>query len=583
MTHFLLSDSDDDVDYDALIQRAEATPVVPRQTTIKPRLYIKIDIWDSNTIRVNHSPDLEPLLRLHRGTRVFNADGAFWDLPINQFRPFTTALRNPSLPFTPSIDTFPDSIFRAVVGLRPCPAGPNDLASIPAKLLTSLFPHQRESVLFALSRGFRVLIADDMGLGKTVEAIACSCVAGFPSRIKVLVLAPNNLVNGWVDAYMKWTNVWQSSINVVLKQEKLADTPLTVVSFTAGSRMSDVLSKMSFDMVIVDESHELKNQTTQTYKSLAPVISKSRYLLMLSGTPTKNRPAELFPQLKLLLPRVFWSFKEYAVRYCKGCLNQYGKFECGGMSHSHELKAVLEYLVMIRRQKHDVLKDLPAKKRYHTRIDYRPSPEMRDMMKTIRVQKISISAGMGSLKTEQAIVVGRAFAETAKEKLPSVLNWFCSSEFRNVFLKENRKCLIFAHHLNMLNGISDWMKQQEVGSILITGSTSRDQRELQLMKFRSDPDCKVAVLSIEIAATGLTLTEASLVVFAELKWTPAEHQQAEDRVHRIGQKRDVVIYYLHAEGSLDDRMWEMLETKLVTIGSLISSSTKTFETSMDAK
>ena len=581
MSHFL-SDSDDSIDYDALVKRAETVAPAPPKPAVKPRIFVKIDLQDEKTIRVNHFPDFEPIARKHNGSRVFNSDGAFWDLPITQFRPVIAALHNPALPFTASIDTFPDSVFKGVMGLKPRPASPNDLNTIPPKLLGAMFPHQRESVLFALSRGFRVLIADDMGLGKTVEAIACSCVAGFPGTIKVLVLAPNNLVNGWVEAYMKWTNVWQSSINVVLKQEKLANTPLTVVSFTAGTRMAAALSEFKFDMVIVDESHELKNQTTQTYKALSPVIGRSKYLLMLSGTPTKNRPAELFPQLKLLMPRVFWSFHEYAVRYCKGGLNQYGKFECGGISHSHELKVVLEYLVMIRRQKEDVLKDLPAKKRFHTMLDYRPSAAMADMMKTIRVQKISISAGMGSLKTEQSIVVGRAFAATAKEKLPVVLSWLCSAEFRNVFLKENRKCLIFGHHVNMLEGIHEWLTQQEVDSILITGSTSRDQRERQLLKFHSDPDCKVAVLSIEIASTGLTLTEASLVVFAELKWTPAEHQQAEDRVHRIGQTRDVVIHYLHAPGSLDDRMWDMLEQKLVTIGSVITSNTTTFETDTNA-
>jgi SWI/SNF-related matrix-associated actin-dependent regulator 1 of chromatin subfamily A len=91
------------------------------------------------------------------------------------------------------------------------------------------------------------------------------------------------------------------------------------------------------------------------------------------------------------------------------------------------------------------------------------------------------------------------------------------------------------------------------------------------------------VLSIEVAATGLTLVQASIVVFAELKWTPADHQQAEDRVHRIGQARDVEIFYLHAQGSIDDRIWEILEKKLVMISNVIATKTVTFETDTNAQ
>jgi SWI/SNF-related matrix-associated actin-dependent regulator 1 of chromatin subfamily A len=344
-----------------------------------------------------------------------------------------------------------------------------------------------------------------------------------------------------------------------------------------------ILSQPTFEMTIVDESHELKNAKTQTYVALLPIISRSKYLLLLSGTPTLNRPAELFPQLKLLLPNVFGSFKDFAMRYCRGAVDQFGHLQSGGCSHGGELKAVLEYLVMIRRQKADVLTDLPLTKRFHVRLDFTPSRELAQMMQVVQLQRMSISAGMDSMKNDQQIVITKAFSLTAREKLPAVQAWLCSSEFRRPFFSENRKCLIFAHHIAMLHGIRDWLGGQEVACICITESTTRQEREDQLMRFRNHPDCRVAVLSIEIAATGLTLVQASLVVFAELKWTPADHQQAEDRVHRIGQTRDVEVFYLHAEGSIDDRIWEILEKKLVMISNVISSKTITFETDGNAQ
>jgi SWI/SNF-related matrix-associated actin-dependent regulator 1 of chromatin subfamily A len=506
-----------------------------------------------------------------------------WNIPIGRFRAVKAALANPSNPFRVQFECTPDPVLNAVLAMRPKPTTPSDLNSLPKKLLASLFPHQRESVLFAISRGFRVLVADDMGLGKTIEAIAMACTAGFPHKIRVLVMSPNNLSTQWVDSFLEWTDICPSSINVVHKAENLAQTPLTIVPFSTVVRIADQLPRIGYDMIILDESHELKNPKTQLYKTLLPIMSKVKYLLLLSGTPTLNRPAELFPQLQLLLPHVFSSFKLYAFRYCRGTFDQFGHIQSSGSSHAAELRVVLEHLVMIRRQKTDVLNDLPAKKRVHVKLEFAPTRQLKDMIDVIRAQRMSLSVGMDSMKCEQSIVITKAFALTAKEKLPVVLRWFCSAEFRKSFFHDSRKCLVFAHHLVLLNGMRDWMVEQGVGCIFVTGATTRDQREAQFAQFRSDPECRVAVLSIEIAGTGLTLVEASMVVFAELKWTPAEHQQAEDRVHRIGQSRDVEIFYLHALGSIDDRIWEILETKLAMLSSVIATNTKSFETNLDAK
>jgi hypothetical protein len=333
-------------------------PRVPPQ--FKKHLIVRVDLVDDSTVRFSPFPEAEAVFRRHGGVETFIDSSTFWDIPIRQYRAVKAALECPSNNFIAKLDTIPEPVFKAVIGLKPRPSSPSDLETLPKKLLSGLFPHQRESVLFAVSRGFRVFVADDMGLGKTIEAIAIACAAGFPQRLRVLVVSPNNLTNSWIDAFLEWTNVCRSQINVVLRPESLADTPLTIVSFTTIVRVSDILSGKAFDLTIVDESHELKNPKTQTYKALHPIILKSRYTLLLSGTPTLNRPAELFPQLKLLLPDVFWSFKEFALRYCRGVVDQFGHLQSGGCSHADELKAVLEYLVMIRRQKADVLTDLPV-------------------------------------------------------------------------------------------------------------------------------------------------------------------------------------------------------------------------------
>lgn len=548
----------------------------------KKRQMIRADILDPDFMYFTHSTETEHIYRTNSGQQVFIKSRPFWKIPFQYVRRIISSLKNPSAPIIATIDQPPDSIFTSMFSFRPTKVTASILDNLPKRLQSALYPHQRESVLFAASRNFRVFIADDMGLGKTIEAISIACAANFPKKTRVIVLAPNHLVSTWVDSFLKWTDICQSKINILTRSEKISSTPLVIASYNAAVRKSDELLSLQYDLVIADESHELKNTKTQLYQKVSPILRQSKYLVLLSGTPM-TKPSELYPQVHLLLPQTFPSFKDFGTRYCHGELNSFGYFEANGCTHSEELKTVLEHLIMLRREKDEVLTDLPIKKRFHIMLNYVPSPEMKAQVEKMRVHRIALASGMETMKTEQNTIMTTAFSMTAIDKLPAVLDWFCGSEFRRSFFIEDRKCLVFAFHRNVIDGVASWMKNRGVNCICVSGSTPKDKRDALFRQFKIDPECKVAVLSIEVAATGITLTEASLVVFAELKWTPSDHQQAEDRVHRIGQSRDVEIYYLHACGSLDDRIWEILERKLVVISSVITSKTKTFETDTNAK
>ena len=550
--------------------------------THKKKQMIRADMLDPNFVYFTHTSETEPIYRNNSGQQVFIKSRPFWKIPFQNYRRVVSSLKNPSAPIIATVDQPPDSIFTSMFSFHPMKVSTSILDNLPKRLQSALYPHQRESVLFAASRNFRVFIADDMGLGKTIEAISIACAANFPKKIRVIVLAPNHLVSTWVDSFLKWTDICQSKINVLTRSEKISSTPLVIASYNAAVRKSDELQSHQFDLVIADESHELKNTKTQLYQKVSPILRQSKYLILLSGTPM-TKPSELYPQINLLLPKAFSSFKDFGTRYCHGELNSFGHFEANGCTHSEELRTVLEHLIMLRREKDEVLTDLPIKKRFHVMLDYIPSPEMKEQVEQMRIHRIALATGMETMKTEQNTIMTTAFSITALDKLPAVLSWFCGSEFRRSFFIEQRKCIVFAFHRNVIDGVTEWMQNQGVKCISVSGSTPKEKRDSLFREFKINPECKVAVLRIEIAATGITLTEASLVVFAELKWTPSDHQQAEDRAHRIGQSRDVEIYYLHASGSLDDRIWEILERKLVVISSVITSKTKTFETDTNAK
>eukprot|EP00798_Chlamydomonas_sp_ICE-L_P027613 gene27613-7250_t len=136
-------------------------------------------------------------------------------------------------------------------------------------------------------------------------------------------------------------------------------------------------------------------------------------------------------------------------------------------------------------------------------------------------------------------------------------------------MENDTKFLIFAHHKDLLEGIEQAVVKAKVGYIRICGSTPAKTRSSLVDKFQEDDACKVAVLGIKAAGTGLTLTSASTVLFAEMTWVPGDILQAEDRVHRIGQTSSVNIQFLMVHNSIDDIMWEGIQGKLDTVGKVL--------------
>lgn len=148
------------------------------------------------------------------------------------------------------------------------------------------------------------------------------------------------------------------------------------------------------------------------------------------------------------------------------------------------------------------------------------------------------------------------FSKTAELKLPVVKDYIFD------MLEGGRKLLIFAHHRIVLNGICEGLAKSKYHYVRIDGSTPSDVRQSYCDIFQHDDKCLVAVLSITAANTGITLTAASTVIFAELFWNPGALVQAEDRVYRIGQKNAVNIHYLVAKETVDDFIWPLVNKKL---------------------
>ncbi|XP_047334754.1 LOW QUALITY PROTEIN: SWI/SNF-related matrix-associated actin-dependent regulator of chromatin subfamily A-like protein 1 [Impatiens glandulifera] len=463
---------------------------------------------------------------------------------------------------------------------------------IPNDIESRLLPFQRDGVRFILQHGGRVLLADEMGLGKTLQAIAVTtCVS---EAWPVLVLAPSSLRLQWASMIQEWLHIPSSDILVVLsngngsnkagfkivqpsaKSTICLDGIFNIISYDIVAKLQNFLTTADFKVVIADESHFLKNAQAKRTSACLPILQKAQYAILLSGTPALSRPIELFTQLEALYPSVYKNVHEYGSRYCKGGV--FGMYQ--GASNHEELHNLMKATVMIRRLKKDVLTELPVKRRQQVFLDMaeKDMKNINALFRELEVVKNKIKACQSekesdSLQLSQKNLINKIYTDSAEAKIPAVLDYL------GTVIEADCKFLIFAHHQPMIQAIHEFLLKKKVGCIRIDGGTPASTRQSLVTDFQNKDNVKAAVLSIKAGGVGLTLTAASTVIFAELSWTPGDLIQAEDRAHRIGQVSSVNVYYLLANDTVDDIIWDVVQSKLENLGQMLDGEEDTMKVS----
>ncbi|KAL1109987.1 hypothetical protein AAG570_014066 [Ranatra chinensis] len=501
---------------------------------------------------VAYNQKLIDLLKTIPG-REFDPVKKIWHFPLEQYQNFKELVA----PLAPHIvfSAFP----RAIQKNKEKGSWDNidhksiDVSRIERNLLDSLFPFQIEGVQFGISKHGRCLIADEMGLGKTIQALGIADY--FRSEWPLLIVCPSSMRYQWEEEIRKFIpSVPSYSVYVInSKKDFIERAKVVIISFDLMGKQKDFLKKYGFGVIIVDESHSLKSNKTQRTKAAIEIISNCRRCILLSGTPALSRPSELFPQIKALQPSLFKDMMEFGVRYCEGKQDRFG-WNFNGSSNLDELRILLEEKIMIRRLKTDVLDQLPSKIRQVVIL----SDDNIDNTKTMSVYAKKLN--QDSIKgTEKRSTLLSYFAETGKSKIKAICLHI------EKLLEQNKKFLCFAHHRDVLDAVCKVLEAKEVYYIRIDGSVNSEERKSVCDQFQEEDKFRVAVLSIKAANTGITLTAAQLIVFAELFWNPGELIQAEDRAHRIGQKDSVLVQYLLAKGTADDYLWPLVQSKLTVL------------------
>jgi len=435
----------------------------------------------------------------------------------------------------------------------------------------TLYPFQKVTIEYS-EKNNTIFIADEMGLGKTVQALA---IIEKHNLFPALVVSPGHLKKNWISEAKKFL---PSRTTYILETgKKIQKADIYIISYGSVETFGEGLKVPPFKSIVLDESHYIKNHRANRTKSVQKYLKHIPFKMMLTGTPILNRPLELVSQLNFLgtLKTHFggkWKFiQRYAPPTSNGLYTEYGA------DNLEELQLELRKSCMVRRMKADVLKELPEKQKQVVFLelsDYTAYREVeRDSIKWYETQ-LKKSGDLSQFEIKKKVLEKRINQNPLAEKLVKI-NYLkqAATEYKllsvykwiNDVLSQTDKLLVFAHHKFVINALAEKYKKI---SVVLNEETSDKAKELET-QFQTDPDIKLFIGSLMIASVGLTLTAANKVAFVELGWNPSIHQQAEDRVHRIGQTMPVNIYYLLGEDTVDEYIYDIIIQK----GEIIDKAT----------
>jgi len=448
-----------------------------------------------------------------------------------------------------------------------------------------LLNFQKEGLDFLLKSSGNALLADEMGLGKTVETLAY--LATEKNAFPVLVIAPLVTLNNWQREIVKFLKKKSrngrlidnasptSSIIRNGKSKDLGKFDFYIINYELLNKRKEDLAKLNLKTIVCDEVQNLRSKTTKKYSAVKQLaaIDSIQYRIGLSGTPIYNRGSEIWPIVDILRPGMLGSFKEFCEYFCY--VNDKGNaivLENKRKSLREELKKY----VMLRRKKSDVLKELKEKVRYKEYIDSDSDYYLNELNKIWQKHeeelKSAETAFAKSSSHQRAIQSERQAAGIAK--IPHVINFV-----KNI-MEIEESVVVFCHHRAIHQLLNESLQQFSPSSII--GGQTDNFRQEQIDRFQNG-ETKLMIAGLRAGNLGINLTKARYVIFAELDWSPAIHRQAEDRLHRIGQKNTVFAYYLIGNGTLDDHVADILVDKAFEIDSVMDEKEESFENKEKAR
>lgn len=456
---------------------------------------------------------------------------------------------------------FQEQMQRKVAAIRANPAA-HPLRSTLLK--AELLPYQLDGIAFAASVG-RAILADDMGLGKTIQGVGVAEFLARESDVrKVLVISPASLKSQWQSEIRRFCErdcqLVSGSINDRAKQYA-SDCFFTICNYEQVLRDILAIEQLKWDLIVLDEGQRIKNWESKTSRIIKGL--KSRFALVLSGTPLENRLDELFSVVEFIDERrlgpAFHFFSQHRL------VDENGKVL--GYKNLDVLRERLKP-ILLRRTRQSVMQQLPPRTTEIVRIP--PTDEQLELHRT-HMQVVSsivrkkFITEMDLLRLQKALLMCRLAANgtalvdkdfpgysTKFEKLDELLGQLAA--------EEGRKILIFSEWTTTLNMIEPLAEKHRLRFVRLDGRVPQKQRQALVSQFQNDPACPI-FMTTNAGSTGLNLQAANTVINVDLPWNPAVLEQRIARAHRMGQKQPVQVFILVTELTIEENMLSTISAK----------------------
>jgi superfamily II DNA or RNA helicase len=447
----------------------------------------------------------------------------------------------------------------------------------PPGLTATLRPYQRRGLAWLAGMceaGLGGCLADDMGLGKTLQVIALHLHRREAKAGPTLVVCPASLLGTWEHEVRRFAP------DVPVRRyhgggrhlEDLADDEMVLVTYGVVLRDSARLGEVGWGLVVADEAQHAKNPLSRTARELRAVPAPAK--IALTGTPVENRLSEL------------WAILDWTTPGLLGRLEAFTRRVAVPVERYRDAEATTRFSALIRpfllrRRKTDpgIAPELPRKTETDVFVPL--------TAEQVTLYEAMVRETMEAIQTKQGIErAGLVF------KLLTALKQICNhpaqylkqpgplngrsgklaafDELTDVILANGESMLVFTQYTQMGALLQQHLDARGIGSLFLHGGLPVPRREEMVARFQAG-DVPVFLLSLKAGGTGLTLTRATHVLHYDRWWNPAVEDQATDRAYRIGQDRPVQVHRLIAEGTLEDRIAALLETKRELANAVIGS------------
>ncbi|WP_234310403.1 DEAD/DEAH box helicase [Streptomyces sp. NRRL S-474] len=450
----------------------------------------------------------------------------------------------------------------------------------PSALAATLRDYQRRGLNWLAgmsSLGLGCCLADDMGLGKTITLIALHLhrQADAESAGPTLVVCPTSLMGNWqreIERFAPGTPVRRFH-GARRSLEGLTDGEFVLTTYGTMRLDAPRLAEVPWGLLVADEAQHVKNPHSSTARELRSIGARAR--VALTGTPVENNLSELWAILDWATPGLLGGLGTFRRRYADAV-------EDGQDPGAADRLARLVRPFLLRRRKSDpgIAPELPPK----TETDHTVSltPEQAGLYEAVVREALAEISGAGSMARRGLIVklltglkqICNHPAQYLKEERPVIAGRSGKlellDELLDTMLAERAGVLVFTQYVRMARLLERHLAARGTPSQFLHGGTPVAEREAMVRRFQ-DGEVPVFLLSLKAAGTGLNLTRAEHVVHYDRWWNPAVEAQATDRAYRIGQTRPVQVHRIVAEGTIEDRIAELLTRKRALADAVLGS------------